>query len=74
MYEFVVGHFLTACSKDAMGFKTVVDVKIADEMFSVEGLQVIERNYLNIYIYDRWSGKRSQILKKDMNLNLHHWS
>ena len=50
VYEFVVRHFLAACSKDAMGFKTVVDVKIADEMFSVEGLQVIDRNYLNIYI------------------------
>ena len=58
VYEFVVRHFLACCSKDALGNKTVVDIKIADEYFSAQGLQILERNYLNIYMYDRWNGKK----------------
>ena len=39
-----------------MGFKTVVDVKIADEMFSVEAPS-LDRNYLNIYIMTAGAAK-----------------
>lgn len=40
-----------------MGQETVVDIDIAQEKFSVSGLMIIARNYLDVYPYDRWSTK-----------------
>ncbi|KAJ8037131.1 DNA topoisomerase 3-alpha [Holothuria leucospilota] len=57
VYELIVRHFLACCSKDAQGQETVVEIKIADEEFSAQGLTIIERNYLDVYPYDRWSTK-----------------
>lgn len=31
--------------------------KVADEKFVAQGLIITERNYLEVYIYDRWSDK-----------------
>uniref|UniRef100_A0A6Q2Y6L8 DNA topoisomerase n=1 Tax=Esox lucius TaxID=8010 RepID=A0A6Q2Y6L8_ESOLU len=57
LYEFIVRHFLACVSQDAMGQETVVDLDIADERFSANGLMIIKRNYLDVYPYDRWSAK-----------------
>lgn len=57
MYEFIVRHFLACVSQDALGQETVVDIDIAQEKFSVSGLMIIARNYLDVYPYDRWSTK-----------------
>lgn len=57
VYEFIVRHFLACVSQDAVGQETVVDIDIAQEMFSASGLMIIERNYLDVYPYDRWSAK-----------------
>uniref|UniRef100_A0A3Q3FX97 DNA topoisomerase n=1 Tax=Labrus bergylta TaxID=56723 RepID=A0A3Q3FX97_9LABR len=57
LYEFIVRHFLACVSQDALGQETVVDIDIAQEKFSTSGLMIIERNYLDVYPYDRWSTK-----------------
>ncbi|XP_076641227.1 topoisomerase 3-alpha isoform X2 [Halictus rubicundus] len=57
VYEFVVRHFLACLSKNALGQETTVEIDIAGEKFIANGLQIIERNYLNVYIYEKWSDK-----------------
>ena len=44
-------------SKDAVGAETTVNINIAGERFSALGLSVLERNYLDVYVYDKWSDK-----------------
>lgn len=47
-----------ACvSKDATGSETIVNVTVADEQFNATGLCIHERNYLEVYIYDKWNAK-----------------
>ncbi|CAB3368498.1 Hypothetical predicted protein [Cloeon dipterum] len=55
VYELIVRHFLACVSKDAKGHETKVFISIGDEKFHAKGLMVLERNYLEVYIYDRWS-------------------
>lgn len=57
VYELVVRHFLACVSRDAVGSETVVNATIGNEDFTATGLIILERNYLDVYIYDRWSGK-----------------
>lgn len=57
VYELICRHFLACCSKDALGKETIVEIEIAGEKFVANGLIVIERNYLEVYIYDKWSDK-----------------
>lgn len=57
VYEFVVRHFLACCSQDAKGFETTVEIDIAGERFYASGLVVTERNYLEVYPYEKWSDK-----------------
>ena len=54
VYEFVVRHFLACCSKDARGSGVNVEVTMGTEVFCASGLAIEERNYLEVYIYDRW--------------------
>ncbi|RHN69971.1 putative DNA topoisomerase transcription factor interactor and regulator CCHC(Zn) family [Medicago truncatula] len=56
LYELVVRHFLACVSKPALGAETTVEIDIAGERFSACGRVILERNYLDIYIYDRWDG------------------
>lgn len=55
VYEFVTLHFLACCSKDAKGHQTNVQMEILDEKFTASGLMVEERNYLDIYKYEKWN-------------------
>lgn len=57
LYEFIVRHFLACCSKDARGQEVMVEIEIAEERFSASGLTIIERNYLEVYPYDKWYNK-----------------
>ena len=57
VYEYVTRRFLACCSKDAIGFETTVTVVAGGEYFSATGLIVLERNYLEVYPYDKWNGK-----------------
>ncbi|ORX77674.1 prokaryotic type I DNA topoisomerase [Anaeromyces robustus] len=57
VYEFIVRRFLACCSDDAKGSETIVTINIADELFTANGLMILEENYLNVYIYDKWGEK-----------------
>ncbi|KAF2469712.1 DNA topoisomerase III [Lindgomyces ingoldianus] len=57
VYEFVVRRFLACCSKDAQGSKTDLSILYGLETFNTSGLIILERNYLDVYIYDRWSNQ-----------------
>lgn len=57
VYEFIVRHFLACLSKDAEGQETIVHVDIASEKFVASGLQIIAKNYLDVYPYETWSAK-----------------
>ncbi|GLB36997.1 putative introduces a single-strand break via transesterification at a target site in duplex DNA [Lyophyllum shimeji] len=56
VYEFITRRFLACCSIDAKGFETTVDVECGGEHFSATGLLVLERNYLEVYPYEKWLG------------------
>ncbi|KAM8715173.1 hypothetical protein ACLKA7_002251 [Drosophila subpalustris] len=58
VYELVVRHFLACVSKDAVGSETIVHIDIAGEKFNANGLVIYERNYLDVYVYDKWSAKQ----------------
>lgn len=55
LYELVTRHFLACCSKDAVGSRTSVHIAIAGEEFTASGLMIKEKNYLEVYKYDRWT-------------------
>lgn len=57
VYELIVRHFLACVSKDATGSETIAYINIADEEFSATGLCIYEKNYLDVYPYDRWNAK-----------------
>lgn len=54
LYEYVVRRFLACCSDDAHGMATDVDLQFGEENFSAHGVIVLERNYLDVFIYDKW--------------------
>lgn len=54
VYTFIVRRFLACCSDDARGFQSEVELEIGNERFVARGLMVTERNYLEVYPYDRW--------------------
>jgi DNA topoisomerase III len=60
VYEFVVRRFLACCSQDAKGSRTEIGIQYGPEVFNASGLTVLERNYLDVYPYDKWTS--SQVL------------
>lgn len=50
-------HFLACVSKDALGHETIVNADVADEKFVAKGLMILEKNYLEVYIYEKWNAK-----------------
>jgi DNA topoisomerase III len=58
VYEFVVRRFLACCSDDAKGESTDIEMTWATEVFHTKGLLVLERNYLDIYPYDKWESSQ----------------
>lgn len=57
VYEYIVRHFLACVFKDALGHETIVEINIASEIFKATGLLILERNYLEVYIYEKWNSK-----------------
>uniref|UniRef100_A0A6P7FEZ4 DNA topoisomerase n=1 Tax=Diabrotica virgifera virgifera TaxID=50390 RepID=A0A6P7FEZ4_DIAVI len=57
LYEYIVRHFLACVHKDAKGFETTVSVDLAQEKFTAKGLIILEKNYLEVYVYERWNAK-----------------
>lgn len=58
VYEFVVRRFLGCCSEDAKGRMTTIELQYGPESFFTNGLVVLERNYLDVYTYDRWESSQ----------------
>lgn len=58
VYEFVVRRFLACCSEDAKGESTTVEIDYGEEKFSANGLIVLERNYLDVYPYEKWTSSQ----------------
>lgn len=58
VYEFVVRRFLACCSEDAKGSKTEIALLYGNEVFNTSGLTVLERNYLDVYPYDKWTSSQ----------------
>ncbi|KAH8894774.1 prokaryotic type I DNA topoisomerase [Thozetella sp. PMI_491] len=56
VYELVVRRFLACCSDDAKGVATDVGMLYGDESFNAHGVVVLERNYLDVYPYENWTG------------------
>ena len=54
IYNLVARHFLACCAKDALGEGTKIIIQYGAEEFSVNGTVVIEKNYLEVYPYERW--------------------
>lgn len=59
IYEFVTRRFLACCADDAKGQATDVDIQYGSEFFTAHGLVVIERNYLDVYVYDKWTSSQT---------------
>ncbi|VDL92819.1 unnamed protein product [Schistocephalus solidus] len=68
LFELIVRHFLACLSDDAKGAETTVTICIGTselptrrlisedgELFEAKGLVIHARNYLNVYIYEKWS-------------------
>lgn len=58
VHEFVVRRFLACCSQDARGSKTEIHLLYGVETFKTSGLTVLERNYLDVYPYDKWTSSQ----------------
>ena len=58
MYEFIVRRFLACCSDDAKGESTLVEIEYGDEFFFTKGLLVVQRNYLDVYPYEKWESSQ----------------
>lgn len=56
--EFVTRRFLACCSEDAKGEATDIDIEWGGEMFHTHGLLVLQRNYLDVYVYDKWESSQ----------------
>ncbi|RMZ99619.1 DNA topoisomerase 3-alpha, partial [Brachionus plicatilis] len=58
IYDLIVRNFLACCSEDAKGSETAVSIDVSHEKFTASGLMVFERNYLDVYPYERWVNKK----------------
>jgi DNA topoisomerase III len=58
VYKFVVRRFLACCSQDAKGEKSEVELQLGAEHFHTSGLRVLERNYLDVYPYEKWESSQ----------------
>ncbi|CDU22640.1 related to DNA topoisomerase III alpha [Sporisorium scitamineum] len=56
VYDYVTRRFLASCWKDAIGTQTTVSISIAGEKFHASGLVILQRNYLEVFTYDKWEG------------------
>ncbi|KAL5281975.1 TOP3A family protein [Megaselia abdita] len=64
LYELISRHFLACVSKDAVGSETVVNIDLAGEKFTATGLVILERNYLDVYIYEKWNAKEIHLYEE----------
>lgn len=79
VYDFIARRFIACCDDNAKGIEVIIKIQpfipkpsnilqknIKQENFYCKGLIISERNYLNIYFYDKWNAK--EIVEK-YNIN-----
>ena len=69
VFDYISRRFLGCCAKDAIGHQTTISIEINKEQFSVDGLVVLEYNYLDIYIFDKWVNNKVAEFNKDDIIN-----
>lgn len=72
VYDYVTRRFLASCSKDAIGQNTTVRINVAGEGFKASALVVLQRNYLDVFLYDKWESSASfpaGAYEQDMRFN-----
>ncbi|KAG0438056.1 DNA topoisomerase 3-alpha [Dictyocoela muelleri] len=57
IYDFVARRFMACISKDAKADEMNVELIFNDEKFILSGLKIKEKNYLDVYPFDRWENK-----------------
>ncbi|KAJ3190272.1 DNA topoisomerase [Gaertneriomyces sp. JEL0708] len=55
VYDYITRRFLACCSAAAKGEETVVKAIVGGERFTAKGLNITERNYLEVFTFDTWS-------------------
>jgi len=55
VYELISRHFLACCSQDAKGQEKLIEIIINEEVFYAKGILITDYNYLEVYIYDKWT-------------------
>lgn len=55
IYKLLTCHFLGSLSKDAVGNETTIKIDIEKETFTASGLIIEEKNFLEIYTFDKWN-------------------
>ena len=63
LYDLIVRTFLACMSKDAIAAATTVSVLYGDERFTAGGQTILERNWLDIYPFERWNSTRIPNMK-----------
>ncbi|SPO25710.1 related to DNA topoisomerase III alpha [Ustilago trichophora] len=56
VYDYVTRRFLASCWSDGIGNQTTVSINIAGEKFHASGLVILQRNFLEVFTYDKWEG------------------
>ena len=53
--DFIIRHFLGSISPNALGKENNIQIEMGGEFFSTKGLEIIDRGYMEIYTFDKWS-------------------
>jgi DNA topoisomerase-3 len=77
VFDLIARRFLASCHRNAEGKTTTVEIDIAGELFSTSGkltmscielrigLVVLQRNYLEVYPYDKWASSAVPDFQQD---------
>lgn len=57
IYELIARHFLACLSSDAVGSEINIKIVVNEENFTLSGLRIDERNFLEVYPYEKWTDK-----------------
>jgi len=54
VFEYIARRFLACLSKNAEGMEETVEVTVNREVFTHKTVKVVEKNYLEVYVYEKW--------------------
>jgi len=65
VYLFICRHFLASISPEATGLETKVYFGIAQEVFKLKGLSIIDKSWFEIYPYNKWECQEIPVFKEN---------